>query len=387
MLTSIDLFTGIGGFTLALTDIARPIMYCDNDPKVIGLLQKNIDRDCIPRAPIVTDVNDIDAVKACVGHQKVDIITAGFPCIGFSKRGKRGGFHNSASSLFRPASVIIEHFKPGIVFFENVAEILSANQGDDIREIWSVMSRLGYSMRWTVRSASDVGALHFRKRWFCLCVRGLPGDITASKAWEFGKRPPKLIAPKAADASRRLEMLGNAIVPMCARLAFFSLFTGFKIMTIQDLGDDNQLITYSKELMSYRVSKWSASKFPKHVQAAAKGILECRETIPTRLPDVHIVVDPNHFSTTHAYTQNPMRPKRSPLLSSPVVIKAWPTPRTTSTTHSHNLSERTVQDLSTAAMYASCVNGKKQPKTRDGQRLSPKYVEWLMGYPLNFTKG
>lgn len=56
LLNSVDLFSGIGGFTLAMDGIARPVLYCDNNPHVIAVLKSNMTRSAIPRAPIVDDV-------------------------------------------------------------------------------------------------------------------------------------------------------------------------------------------------------------------------------------------------------------------------------------------------------------------------------------------
>ena len=384
-LYSVDLFTGLGGFTLAMKDLACPVLYCDNDARVIELLEKNMDRSAVPRAPIVKDVDDLDGVRQIVGRRRVDLVTAGFPCIGFSKRGKRHGLENSESALFHSACKIIADLKPCMVFFENVAEILSANDGGDMRDIWKVMSGLGYSMRWTVRSASDVGALHDRKRWFCLCVRAQPPKLTASRVGEPKKRSPKLITSDSVPGiSRRMEMLGNALVPMCARLAFFSLFTGFEIKTINDM--EGQTVTYASKPVTYQVTNEITPKHFKHAEFTTRGVMNFDGDLePTKL-NAHIIVDPQHYATIQKYVDNPMRPIRSPPILHTIALKSWPTPRKSSVTHSHNLSARTLKDLPTAAMYASSVGKQKQPKTADGQRLNPRYVEWLMGYPLDFTK-
>ena len=55
-LRSLDLFSGIGGLTLALRGIAEPIAYCDIDPAAQAVLADHIARRLLPDAPVCTDV-------------------------------------------------------------------------------------------------------------------------------------------------------------------------------------------------------------------------------------------------------------------------------------------------------------------------------------------
>jgi hypothetical protein len=89
MAWSVDLFTGIGGFAVALKGIATPVLYCESDPLVRRALVGIMDRGRLPKAPIVEDVRDIAGIQKVVGGRRIDVLTAGFPCVGFSKRGYR----------------------------------------------------------------------------------------------------------------------------------------------------------------------------------------------------------------------------------------------------------------------------------------------------------
>lgn len=384
MLNCVDLFTGIGGFALALKGVSRPIVYCDSDPRVRQLLSLNMSRGKLDQAPIVHDVLDIAAIRRAVDGKQVHMVTAGFPCVGFSLRGRREGLADERSALIYAAIDIVTVLKPGMVFLENVSEILTSNGGKDMNNIRAAMTAAGYSMAWTTCSARDVGAPHLRRRWFCLCVRRgyHPPVLTANSEHSWGA-PPALIAPDAGLAtSTRHYMLGNSLVPLCARLSFFRLFTGFTILAVADL--KGQRVRHS-------------TKLPAGTDAPAKG--RCAHAISNKnavtcftgsLPmlrtSADIVIDPAHFKTRKVYVENTSRPRRSPPITGAVTLDTWPTPRTGGITHSHNLSERTVWDLSTVAMYARSVGGKKLASTRDGQRMNPRFVEWLMGYPLDWTK-
>jgi site-specific DNA-cytosine methylase len=96
-LRSLDLFSGIGGLTLALTGIAEPLAYCDIEASSLAVLHENMRLKRLPTAPVSTDVNQLDPawLKEHVPSgtsSKPDAIVAGFPCVGFSLVGKREGF-------------------------------------------------------------------------------------------------------------------------------------------------------------------------------------------------------------------------------------------------------------------------------------------------------
>jgi DNA (cytosine-5)-methyltransferase 1 len=97
----------------------------------------------------------------------VEILHAGFPCQDISLAGKGAGIHGSRSGLYREAIRGIEVIRPQWVFFENVPAIVS--RGRDV--VVADLVALGYSWRDGILSASDVGAPHLRKRWWCLARR------------------------------------------------------------------------------------------------------------------------------------------------------------------------------------------------------------------------
>jgi hypothetical protein len=208
--------------------------------------------------------------------------------------------------------------------------------------------------------------------------------MIASKAHEISPKAPHIIAADAGfGTSHRLAMLGNALVPACARLAFFRLYTGFVILSPEDLR--GQKVSYAAMIDRAVFAAWKSGK-NKHAQATDDGLSAFSGIVPIRQKLANIVVDPKHYVTSKSYVENAMRPVKSRLITEPVHLRVWPTPRSGSVTHSHNLSERTIRDMMTVAMYASSVGHRKLDRTIDGQRMNPRYVEWLMGYPLDFTR-
>ena len=87
---SLDLFSGIGGLSLALRDVLHPVAYCDICPSARSVLHARIADQSLPDAPIFTDVRSLSAKDVPEGS--VDVIVAGFPCVGFSSMGLRSAF-------------------------------------------------------------------------------------------------------------------------------------------------------------------------------------------------------------------------------------------------------------------------------------------------------
>lgn len=159
-LNGLDLFSGIGGLTLALHEWVRPIAYCENDRYAQSVLLSRMHDGGLPIAPIWDDVRTLQNAHL----PKVDIIAGGFPCQNLSCAGRGEGLGGERSGLYLEIERIVRETNPAFVFLENVPAIRTRGLG---RVVWG-LSELGYDLRWTVVSAAEVGAPHLRKRWFLL---------------------------------------------------------------------------------------------------------------------------------------------------------------------------------------------------------------------------
>ena len=103
ILKSLDLFSGIGGLTLALTGVVKPLAYCDIEPNAIAVIRDNMATGNLPRAAISTDVRTLNrkwlSENVSGKDSTPDAIVAGYPCTGFSLVGKRDGYQNEQSGL------------------------------------------------------------------------------------------------------------------------------------------------------------------------------------------------------------------------------------------------------------------------------------------------
>lgn len=163
-LNGISLFSGYGGIDLALSEYVRPILYCEIEKYVQGVLISRMDDGSLPFAPIWTDVTTMDGNKF---RGLVDIICGGFPCQDISVAGKGAGLEGKRSGLFYEVARLCEEISPLFVFLENVPAIRTRGS----IEVQEKLASLGYDCRFGVLSAAEVGANHKRERWFCLGVK------------------------------------------------------------------------------------------------------------------------------------------------------------------------------------------------------------------------
>lgn len=225
----LDLFSGIGGFSLALSPIAKTIAYCDIDSYARSVLETNMAKRHLDKAPIFNDVTCLD--YGVINRMKPQLITAGFPCTDISSANPSGeGLKGLRSGLFREITKLVDRC-PSIqgVFMENSPRIKTKG----LSQVVAAFKRRGFIVRYTFLEALDVGAYHKRKRWYCLCYRPafknklskidkkhlinkewLAGMFTGPKAVRFESREER------NSMRARCGLLGNAVVPWCARYAW-----------------------------------------------------------------------------------------------------------------------------------------------------------------------
>jgi DNA (cytosine-5)-methyltransferase 1 len=157
MLKHLDLFSGIGGFSLGLESagLVETVAFCDFDKYCQQILKKNF-----PGVPIYGDVKELnyDKLKAD-GIDTIDIITGGYPCQPFSVAGRKKGEEDPRHvwpEMFR----LVQELRPTWVIGENVGGHIKLGLDTVLENLESE----GYSARTFSISASSVGANHKRER-------------------------------------------------------------------------------------------------------------------------------------------------------------------------------------------------------------------------------
>jgi DNA (cytosine-5)-methyltransferase 1 len=161
MMNGLDLFSGIGGLTMALSPWVVPVAYCENDRFAQGVILSRIFDMSLPDAPIWDDVRTL---KGGSLSAEIDILYGGFPCQDISVAGHGIGLEGKRSGLYWELYRLVQETNPSFVFLENVPAIRT--RGLEI--VVQSLTELGYDCRWTIVSAAEVGAQHERKRWFLL---------------------------------------------------------------------------------------------------------------------------------------------------------------------------------------------------------------------------
>lgn len=149
----LDLFSGIGGFSLGLERAGmKTVAFCEVDKKCQQVLKKHW-----PGVPIFDDVSTLKGEDI---EETVDVICGGFPCQDISLAGKGAGLEGERSGLWTEFHRLIKEIKPKYAIIENVSALRSRGLDQVLREI----SEIGYDAEWHCITAASVGAPHRRDR-------------------------------------------------------------------------------------------------------------------------------------------------------------------------------------------------------------------------------
>lgn len=167
----IDLFAGLGGFHLALSQLGCECVFSSELKEDLRKLYAIN----FPGTRIEGDITKIDP-KDIPAH---DIVCAGFPCQPFSQAGKRQGFEDEEGrgNLFDNIIDIIGYHKPKYVLLENVSNLKGHDSGNTWRVIQEKLHDQGYSVKAEIISPHEFGIPQHRKRIYIACIRKEYGDL------------------------------------------------------------------------------------------------------------------------------------------------------------------------------------------------------------------
>jgi DNA (cytosine-5)-methyltransferase 1 len=262
----LDLFSGIGGFSLGLERAGmHTIAFCECDPYCQRVLRKHWSD-----VPVFGDVRTLsaEALAYTFGQGQLQsqgslseergwpsVICGGFPCQDISVAGKGAGLDGERSGLWVEFARIIGDVRPRYVIIENVSALL----GRGLVRILCDLTALGYVGEWHCIGAVHVGAPHRRDRvWIiaypnsgrcekhhaeqrrlpisdasgdvanangagqCEQWRGLPirEELAAAQCNGWWRVEPNVgrVAHGVPSRVDRLRGLGNAIVPQIAEI-------------------------------------------------------------------------------------------------------------------------------------------------------------------------
>lgn len=233
----LDLFSGIGGFSLALERAGmETVAFCEYDEKARLVLNKHW-----PNVPMYNDVRTLTGEQLEKdGITDIGLICGGYPCQPFSVAGKREGQADDRH-LWPEFFRLIKEIRPTWVIAENVAGHINMGLEDVLADLESE----GYQCQTFLIGACAVGAIHRRLRIWILAYSDLSHgkgrrvssgvqkkfSVTCgrsvnrktSKKMDFsgfknsidGETMPKVDRNNDGVSGRmdRLKQLGNAVVP------------------------------------------------------------------------------------------------------------------------------------------------------------------------------
>lgn len=153
----LDLFSGIGGFSLGLerSGAFQTVAFCEIDKFCRRVLAKHW-----PEVPQYGDIGKLTGAELLRDGIRIDAICGGFPCQDISTAGKGAGLAGERSGLWREFARLIGEIRPRYVIVENVSALLF--RGIDV--VLRDLAALGYDAEWHCIPAWFLGAPHARDR-------------------------------------------------------------------------------------------------------------------------------------------------------------------------------------------------------------------------------
>lgn len=171
MIQILELFGGIGSPRVGFRKLGIPVKsidYIEIDPKAVNSYNEIFKKDLAYKTQSVVGYN-----------LKPDFLIHGSPCQSFSIAGKQEGANEGSgteSSLMWETINIIKQmgvWKPRIVIWENVKNVLSKHMRHNFNKYLEEMDKLGYTSNYEVLNAMDFGLPQNRDRVFTIsCLDG-----------------------------------------------------------------------------------------------------------------------------------------------------------------------------------------------------------------------
>lgn len=175
MLKYLSLFSGIGAFESALTNLGvdyEVVNYCEID-KYASKSYSAIHG--VPETKNLWDITKVNVFNLPKPNE-IDLVTYGFPCQDISLAGKQKGLFNddgslTRSGLFFEALKVIEYCKPKVAIAENVRNLTSKKFATQFETVLKSLEDAGYNNYWKVLNAKDYGIPQNRERVFIVSIR------------------------------------------------------------------------------------------------------------------------------------------------------------------------------------------------------------------------
>ncbi|MCA0348169.1 MAG: DNA (cytosine-5-)-methyltransferase [Bacteroidetes bacterium] len=158
--TFIDLFSGIGGFRLALNDLGgNCVGFSEINNDAIKTYCENFNETN------TYNFGDIKKIKNLPHH---DLMTAGVPCQSWSIAGKNLGFDDDRGQLWNDTIYLLNKAKPKAFIFENVKGLIDPRNKNSFSYIMDRIKQAGYYADYYLLNSKDFGVPQNRLRVYII---------------------------------------------------------------------------------------------------------------------------------------------------------------------------------------------------------------------------
>ncbi|WP_269226374.1 DNA cytosine methyltransferase [Flavobacterium eburneipallidum] len=161
--TFIDLFSGIGGFRMALNSIGGECLnFSEINNDAINTYCTNFNEG------LESNLGDITKIKDLPKH---DLLTGGVPCQSWSIAGKNLGFDDDRGQLWNDTIYLLNKSKPKAFVFENVKGLVDPRNKDALVYILQRIKEAGYFANYYLINSFDYGVPQNRLRIYIIGFR------------------------------------------------------------------------------------------------------------------------------------------------------------------------------------------------------------------------
>ena len=158
--TFIDLFSGIGGFRMALENNGGECLHFSEISKdAIDTYCKNSNE------PIEKNLGDITKIKELPSH---NLLTAGVPCQSWSIAGRNLGFDDDRGQLWNDTIFLLNQSRPDAFIFENVKGLVDPRNKNALTYILERIAEAGYFANYYLLNSFDYGVPQNRMRIYII---------------------------------------------------------------------------------------------------------------------------------------------------------------------------------------------------------------------------
>ena len=246
MIKYIDLFAGVGGIRLGVTQAlsrngieAKCVLSSEINEKACETYQLNFNEHPSGDVKLITEV------------QPFDLLLGGFPCQPFSYAGKRMGFGDTRGTLFFEIERLLEKYRPKAFLLENVRGLYTHDNGRTFNTIMDKLHGLGYGTFDLLQNSSNFGVPQNRVRLYIVGIlgetptMGLHTDLGASDSHKYKQNSKELSLFEEKPICR----VGDILEPDVDEKYYCS--DKFQQMLHEAVGDDLSVL-HGYRLIDYR---------------------------------------------------------------------------------------------------------------------------------------